>query len=336
MIFILLGVPLAIGLWVILSLKKLDKKSTSRATSASVRRPQPDPRVTKVIPKATADGFKAVKTEGSEATPEFDIKVCLSKDRTLREPAPSSDKREKWPPPMFPEPTGDEKELLAEEKKFRKMATALKKEKRYDEAVECLRKAREFEYRTSFYYDCRTLLRVPEYLILAKRFDEAFDEAMAIANFKWPVAGMVDGTMDEAKGWLRGEALRVAMRAGHGADDSAKVREVHRLMKEEEEAIGRGRVADIKKEFEKHYRDSGCDVGRITEHCDCVPVVLLKKWNGRYISVLGKVKGLPTLDDAYEAGIFAADCCSHRVYPVFPEFDDLPKWLIEKIGLTGA
>ena len=125
-------------------------------------------------------------------------------------------------------------------------------------------------------------------------------------------------------------------RAGHGADDSAKVREVHRLMKEEEEAIGRGRVADIKKEFEKHYRDLGCDVGRITEHCDCVPVVLLKKWNGRYISVLGKVKGLPTLDDAYEAGIFAADCCSHRVYPVFPEFDELPKWLVEKIGPIGA
>ena len=340
MICILLVVLLVIGLWIILSLNKLDKKSTSRTKSVSVRRPQPAPRVTKVIPKVESDGFKAVKTDESEASPEFDIKVCQPQDRTLREPAPSSDKGVKWPLPMFPEPTKDEKQLLAEEKKFRKMATALKKEKRYDEAVECLKKARELQYQTSLWYDIKTILRVPEMLLKANRPREAYDEAMSIADFKWNVAGMVKGTMEETKHNLRFEALRVAYRSALAMENTELLRKANRFLNEFTEervlsrSLGQARTRDIKSEFRENYETAGHDVGQICDTCWCMTNEINDKWNGRYISVLGKTKGLPTIEDALADGIFCCDDCCHRVDMVFPDLDEIPDYL--KKLLNGA
>ena len=57
----------------------------------------------------------------------------------------------------------------------------------------------------------------------------------------------------------------------------------------------------------------GTDLGQITSYpsCECD---ICKAWEGKIVSLTGKTKGYPMLDDAYADGVFHPNC-RHRVRP---------------------
>lgn len=337
MLYVLLGVPTVLVVWVLLSLRKLNKKPTMHGKRSRAVATQ-----AKVLPS------RETEVSRSSARVVGEVTVRKTSGRTQYE----EPKMVKVGTEVLSETTSGNlimtvarndyapnaamQKLLDEEKKYRKQATALKKEKRFDEAVECLRKAREFEYKSGSYYGYQTLLRVPEYLMLAKRFKEAYDEAVEMANLKWPIAGMIGNTKDECTALLKTVAYETAYDAAVGMKDDILVKRIDETLKGLEGSIGRGRVSDIKREFQRFYDDNGYDIGRITDHCECLPKVVLQKWDKKYISVLGKTKELPSLDDAFNAGVFAADECCHYVENVFPDFDDELPNKIRKLIKTGT
>ena len=130
MIYLLLGVPLVVVLWLYLSIRKLDGNKAIRRRDNAVRRQASSSRTIKAAPPSEV-AATGVCGRADDGAPEIGINVHETEGPTLQVSAPTGNGSEKSPPPMFPEPTSDERVLLAEEKKFRKAATALKKEKRY-------------------------------------------------------------------------------------------------------------------------------------------------------------------------------------------------------------
>jgi tetratricopeptide (TPR) repeat protein len=116
----------------------------------------------------------------------------------------------------------------------------LKKEKRYDEAVECLRKARNAQYNTDEFWSIDTLLRIPKCLILAKQYKEAYDEAMQISEFKWKVLGMIPPTVQLTKAHLRYQALEIAYKAACEMNDDELISRTNKLLRESLQILKKG------------------------------------------------------------------------------------------------
>ena len=205
---------------------------------------------------------------------------------------------------MFYEPSPVERAMLDREAELRKQATAYKRQKKYDKAVEMMRAARKQQYETSLWYDIKTLLRIPDYLILAGRYQEAIDEANDLLNGKWKYRGMQDaGFAATAKSWIHDAIAEAAEKMGN-ATIAAKSRE------SADSALAKIAVArrtQAEKEWRKNLRESGIDFARIA--CDCgndhtAPCAV---WHGRIISVFGKVAGFPTLADLDTETIFGGE-----------------------------
>jgi tetratricopeptide (TPR) repeat protein len=133
-----------------------------------------------------------------------------------------------------------DKKWLEIENKYRRQATQLKKEKRYDEAVECLRKARNAQYNTDEFWSIDTLLRIPKCLILAKQYKEAYDEAMQISEFKWKVLGMIPPTVKLTKAHLRYQALEIAYKAACEMNDDELISRTNKLLRESLQILKKG------------------------------------------------------------------------------------------------
>lgn len=76
------------------------------------------------------------------------------------------------------------------------------------------------------------------------------------------------------------------------------------------------RLAEVKKEFAKIFKEVGTDIGRISGDCGSSDDPCAK-WHGKLISVLGKEKGYPTLEDVDAHAVFNSDTY-HRVDFVDP------------------
>jgi len=210
-----------------------------------------------------------------------------------------------------------EDEHLKNESAFRKQATALKKQKRYDEAVRFLRLAREEQYKTDFQYDMQTLLRVPKYLMLAGRYDEAVLELKDLLAGKW---------ITNAGSWLsrdvfdRQMVLDVLLEAAQNTGDEVLVKYCQEESSRFENDIVRARVEDVKMDFRKTYERAGTDLGVISGGCgfDDQPCA---KWHGFVVSVLGKTEGWPTMDDVDAVAIFHPDTY-HRIDYLNPLIDE--------------
>ena len=111
------------------------------------------------------------------------------------------------------DPLEFEEKWIKMECQLRKHALKLKKEKRFAEAAECLKKARDAQYKTSQYWSKDTLLRIPKYFLLAGLYKEAYNEAMLISEIKWKVLGMIQPTMEISTAELRFLSLELAYEA---------------------------------------------------------------------------------------------------------------------------
>ena len=217
----------------------------------------------------------------------------------------------------FETPNFFEMIFLNRENRHRKKATNLKKEKRYLEAVEELRKAREAQYRTVFLYDCKTLLRIPKYLILAKRYTDAIAEANRILKRTWQISGDVD----EFRNTNQHEILSVISEAFEKSGNNSMAKYYFALAEKELGSIADSRITAIKREFEKSYKVVNSDLGRISSDCGETDAPCCK-WHNKIISVLGKTKGYPTLKDIDKEALFGVDTY-HRIDYIDPEFDSL-------------
>lgn len=219
---------------------------------------------------------------------------------------------------MFYEPSPVERAMLDRESELRKQATTYKRQKKYDKAVEMMRAARKQQYETSLWYDIKTLLRVPDYLILAGRYQEAIDEATDLLNGKWKYREMQDaGFAATAKSWIHDTIAEAEDKMGNLAAaagsrksaDSAKAN------------IASARRAQAVKEWRKNLRETGSDLARISDCCDCAFADPCAAWHGRIISVFGKTPGFPALADLDTETIFGGEL-GHRLDYVNEAFDD--------------
>ena len=220
-------------------------------------------------------------------------------------------------PQAFPKPNYFELIFLNRESLHRKKATSLKKEKHYLEAVEELKKAREAQYRTAFYYDCSTLLRIPKYLILAQRYSEAIKEALLILKREWPISG----DKDEFRNTNQHEILSVISDAFAKSGNIRMANYYYSLAEKEIASVTDSRISAIKHEFEKSFKLCGSDLGRISSDCG-TKNSRCRKWHGKIISVLGKTKGYPTLKDIDKEALFNADTY-HRIDYIDPDVDPI-------------
>lgn len=226
---------------------------------------------------------------------------------------PASMSQVKTPPPTFPTPSNAEEIHLERERAARKQATELKKQKRYEEAVRFLRVAREEQYKTSFWYDINTLLRIPKYLILAGKFNAAIAEAKELFSGNWNICGQDTA---EGKAIIRQAILEVIAEAAEKSGDESLRSLCAEKSKSNEDNIVKARLADIRIEFAKTFKELGTDIGRISGDCGSSDDPCAK-WHGKLISVLGKAKGYPTLEDVDAHALFNSDTY-HRVDYVDP------------------
>ena len=219
----------------------------------------------------------------------------------------------KTPPPTFPTPSNEEAIHLERERSARKQATALKKQKRYEEAVRFLRVAREEQYKTSFWYDINTLLRIPKYLILAGKFNAAIAEAKELLSGKWNVCGQDTA---EGKAIFRQAILDVIEEAAGKSGDKSLASLCTKKASAYNDNIVKARLEDVRREFRKIFREVGTDLGRVSSDCGFEDEPCAK-FHGMVISVLGKTEGYPTLDDLDANALFNADTY-HRIDYVDP------------------
>ena len=211
----------------------------------------------------------------------------------------------------FYEPTPEECAILSKEKRFRKQGTAYKREKEFDKAVEMMRCARSYQYQTSLYYDIKTLLRIPKYLVLAKRYQEALDETNDILRGKWGIAGTTAGN-----GQHECRAL-VALLTHEVASEAARKMGNEVLAKSHEEEALRAehsmpsmRIVDLKEEARKCdwtiWRIGGCGL----------PGLPCEKWHDRVITIGGVDNKYPSIDQVDIQAVFGNDN-PHGVYAVY-------------------
>lgn len=217
--------------------------------------------------------------------------------------------------PMFPEPNFFESLVFRKESQYRKKATAFKKAKKYMQAVEYLRLAREMQYLTIFYYDCETLLRVPKYLILAGKYQQAINEANYILKGRWPMSG----DKEEFRNFNRERIFGVISDAFKKSGNVRMATYYGDMAKRELMSVCAARVEAIKREFEKTWKETGSDLGIISADCGFSDLPC-SKWHGKKISVLGKTAGYPTLQDVDQEALFGYETY-HRVDFYDPVFD---------------
>ena len=80
--------------------------------------------------------------------------------------------------------------------------------------------------------------------------------------------------------------------------------------------IVKARLEDVRREFRKIFREVGTDLGRVSSDCGFEDEPCAK-FHGMVISVLGKAKGYPTLEDVDAHALFNSDTY-HRVDFVDP------------------
>lgn len=193
----------------------------------------------------------------------------------------------------------------------------MKRQKKYIQAVELLRKARDEQYKTPFFYDCDTLLRVPKYLILAGKYNDAINEAQSILKGKWPMAR----NAEEFSNFNRHDTMNVLAEA-YGKSGNARMQSYYVALANQELAkVPDVRIAAIKREFADSFKTIGTDIGRISSDCGCKNAPCAK-WHGKIVSVLGRTVGYPTLDEVDKVALFGADT-HHRVDFIDPTVDPL-------------
>ena len=205
---------------------------------------------------------------------------------------------------MFYEPSPVERAMLDRESELRKQATTYKRQKKYDKAVEMMRAARKQQYETSLWYDIKTLLRIPDYLILAGRYQEAIDEATDLLNGRWKYREMQDaGFAATAKSWIHETIAEAAEKMGNSAAATKSRKSADSALAK----IAVARRAQAENEWRKNLRESGIDLARIACDCDNDHTAPCAAWHGRIISVFGKVAGFPTLADLDTETIFGGE-----------------------------
>lgn len=210
------------------------------------------------------------------------------------------------------EPSPAERAMMQREKELRKQATAYKRAKQYDKAVESLRAARKQQYASSNVYPIETLLRVPQYLILAGRYQEAVDEANDILRGKWEAAGTkAGGGQREARAFVAMAAHDVAAEAARKMGNAALAKEHEREARAAERSMPSMRIEDTIEDFKRRYKELGTDLGRISGDCGEAGAPC-GKWHGRIISVLGRTAGWPTLADVDAEAVFGGEL-PHRI-----------------------
>lgn len=198
-------------------------------------------------------------------------------------------------------PSAVESAMLKRESELRKQATAYKRAKQYDKAVESLRAARQQQYKTSCFYDLSTLLRIPQYLILAGRYQEAIDDANDILRGKWKYKEQLLADWRElSKQYI----LEVMLEAAEKTGSKEIVRRCKASLTKVPERLVQVRIEKVRSDF-----DGGqCDLGIISSDCGGGPHEPCYPWHGRIISVGGKVHGLPTLADIDAQVVFGGEC----------------------------
>lgn len=180
--------------------------------------------------------------------------------------------------------------MLKRESELRKQATAYKRAKQYDKAVESLRVARQQQYQTSCFYDLSTLLRIPQYLILAGRYQEAIDEANGILRGKWKYNEQLFADWRElSKQYI----LEVMLEAAEKTGSKEIVRRCKASLTKVPERLVQVRIEKVRSDFDGRQ----CDLGIISSDSGGEPHEPCYPWHGCIISVGGKVHGLPTLAD---------------------------------------
>lgn len=220
---------------------------------------------------------------------------------------------------MFYEPSPVERAMLDREAELRKQATAYKRQRKYDKAVEMMRAARKQQYETSLWYDIKTLLRIPDYLILAGRYQEAIDEATDLLNGNWKYLEMQDaGAAATAKSWIHETIAEAAEKMGNATI-------VARSRKSADSALAKiavARRAEAEKECHKQLKDIGSDLVKVEDCCSEAFTANCAAWHGRIISAFGRVPGFPTLADLDTETIFGGEV-GHRLDYVDEAFDSV-------------
>ena len=210
---------------------------------------------------------------------------------------------------MFYEPSPVEQAMLEREAELRKQATAYKRQKNYDKAVEMMRAARKQQYQTSTWYDIRTLLRIPDYLILAGRYQEAINEANDLLNGKWKYREQQDaGFAKTAKSWIHETIAEAAEKMG----DSSIAEKSRKAADSSIAKIALARRSQVEKDCRKQLKEVGHDLVQIADCCDSLPSDSCRAWHGRIISAFGRVPGFPTLADLDVETIFGGEL-GHRL-----------------------
>lgn len=210
---------------------------------------------------------------------------------------------------MFYEPSPVERAMLDRESELRKQATTYKRQKKYDKAVEMMRAARKQQYETSLWYDIKTLLRIPDYLILAGRYQEAIDEATDLLNGRWKYREMQDaGFAATAKSWIHETIAEAAEKMGNSAAATKSRKSADSALAK----IAVARRAQAEKECRKQLKEVGHDLVSIADCCDSSPSDPCRAWHGRIISAFGKVPGFLTLADLDVDMIFGGEV-GHRL-----------------------
>ena len=155
---------------------------------------------------------------------------------------------------MFYEPSPAEWAMFEREAELRKQATAYKRQKDYNRAAELMRAARNQQYQTSMCYDIKTLLRIPNYLSLAGRYQEAIDEAIDILQGKWEAAGTKVGNGKcEARALVAMSAHDVVADAARKMGNAALAQEHEREARAAEQSMPSMRIADMKAEALEYH-----------------------------------------------------------------------------------
>ena len=216
------------------------------------------------------------------------------------------------------EPSPVERAMMDRESELRKQATAYERQKKYDMAVKSMRAARKQQYETSLWYDIKTLLRIPDYLILAGRYQEAIDEANDLLAGKWKYREMQDaGFAATAKSWIHETIAEAAEKMGNSAAATKSRKSADSALAK----IAVARRAQAEKEWRKNLSETGFDLAQISDCCDCAFADPCAAWHGRIISVFGKTPGFPALADLDTETIFGGEL-GHRLDYVNEAFDD--------------
>jgi len=70
-------------------------------------------------------------------------------------------------------------------------------------------------------------------------------------------------------------------------------------------------MEEVRKNFKRIFKETGFDLGVVSSDCGCTGEPC-EKWHGFVLSVLGKTKGWPTIDDIDATAIFHPDTY-HRI-----------------------